>query len=209
MAKATGPVLIANNLFTVVRLVFVLTPLAAPVLTCSNNLFTSAQIISITMQSNLITILTVLLTLSVFSVRQGLANPYEPGETVAAFTAQDQHGQTFALEPATTRYLLVSHDMETGKKANTVLTALGKDYLPGKKAVYVANIYGMPGIGRFFAIPKMKSYAHRIVLGDDAGLIARFPQQPGKVTILALSGGKVQSIAYWAPGAEGLDTHLK
>lgn len=161
------------------------------------------------MKSNLITVLTVLLTASICTVGPALADPYGPGQAVSAFTAQDQHGQAFALEPATTHYLLVSHDMETGKKANAVLTALGKDYLPAKKAVYVANIHGMPGIGRFFAIPKMKSYAHRIVLGDDANLIARFPQQSGKVTILTLSGGRVQSISYWAPGAEDLEARLK
>ena len=65
--------------------------------------------------------------------------------------------------------------METGKKANAALSALGKDYLPAKNAVYLANIHGMPGIGRMFALPKMKKYSHRIILGDDAALIARFP----------------------------------
>lgn len=31
----------------------------------------------------------------------------------------------------------------------------------------------------------------------------------GKVTVLNLSGGKVQSVAYWTPGAEGVETYLK
>lgn len=160
------------------------------------------------MKTHLTKNLAILLAASVCLLTQAVADPYKAGENVEAFTAQDQHGQTFVLQPASTRYLLVSHDMDTGRKANAVLTALGKDYLPSKKAVYVANIHGMPGIGRFFAIPKMKSYAHRIVLGDDGHLIARFPQQPGKVTVLALSGGRIQSISYWAPAAEGPDAHL-
>ena len=67
----------------------------------------------------------------------------------------------------------------------------------------------MPGIGRMFAIPKMKKYSHRIILADDAGLIARFPQQAGKVTVLKISGGKVTSITYWTPGAEKVDDYLK
>lgn len=138
-----------------------------------------------------------------------LAAPYEKGQQVAPFTAKDQHEQAFTFKPAETRYLLVSHDMETGKKANAALTALGKDYLGSKKAIYMANIFGMPGIGRMFAMPKMKKYNHRIILADDAALIARFPAQANKVTVLTLSGGKVQSVTYWTPGAEGVENYLK
>lgn len=138
-----------------------------------------------------------------------LAAPYETGQRVESFQAKDQFENAFTLKPAETRFLLVSHDMETGKKANAALTALGKEYLPGKKAVYVANIHGMPGIGRMFALPKMKKYSHRIILGDDEALIARFPAQTGKVTVLALSDGKVRSIQYWTPGTDAVDTYLK
>lgn len=149
------------------------------------------------------------LATTVFSIGFTLSAPYEKGGKVESFTAKDQHEQAFTFKPTETRYLLVSHDMDTGKKANTTLTALGKDYLGSKKAVYMANIFGMPGVGRMFAMPKMKKYTHRIILADDAALIARFPEQAGKVTVLALSGGKVQSVAYWTPGAEGLENYVK
>jgi hypothetical protein len=115
----------------------------------------------------------------------------------------------YHFKPADMKYLLVSHDMETGKKANAVLTTLGKDYFSNHKAAYLANIHGMPGIGRMFAIPKMKKYAHRIILGDDPELIAKFPMQAGKVTVIAISEGKVQSISYWSPGESKLDDLLK
>ncbi|HVJ45074.1 MAG TPA: hypothetical protein VM511_01735 [Luteolibacter sp.] len=137
------------------------------------------------------------------------AGPYEKGDAVSSFKAEDQHGKAFTFESGNTRYLLVSHDMETGKKANAALSNLGKDHLDDKKAVYVANIVGMPGIGRMFAIPKMKKYSHRIILGDDEALIAKFPQQAGKVTVLKLSGGKVAGISYWIPGTESVDDYLK
>lgn len=143
------------------------------------------------------------------SIGLGFASPYAVGSKVEAFTAKDQHEQAFTLNPAETQFLLVSHDMETGKKANAALTALGKNYLGAKKAVYLANIHGMPGIGRMFALPKMKKYAHRIILGDDAALIARFPGQKDKVTVLKLAGGDVTSMSYWTPGAEALDDILK
>ncbi|MFZ9936187.1 MAG: hypothetical protein ACO3JG_03925 [Luteolibacter sp.] len=137
------------------------------------------------------------------------AAPYAVGSMVGPFTTMDQHERDFTFKPAETKFLLVSHDMDTGKKANAVLTTLGKDYLRTKKAVYLANIHGMPGIGRMFAMPKMRKYVHRIILGDDAALIARFPEQKDRVTVLELNGGKVASIAYWQPGAEPLDKLLK
>jgi hypothetical protein len=149
------------------------------------------------------------LAASILGTALSLAAPYEAGQSIESFKAKDQHEKDFTLKPSETRFLLISHDMETGKKANAALTALGKDFLPNKKAIYVANIHGMPGVGRMFALPKMKKYQHRIILGDDAALIARFPQQAGKITVLALQSGKVKSIKYWTPGAEKIDDFLK
>lgn len=149
------------------------------------------------------------LVICALSIGHAMADPYSTGSKVASFTAKDQHEKEFTLKPADTRFLLVSHDMDTGKKANGALTALGKDYLGSKNAVYVANIHGMPGIGRMFALPKMRKYAHRIILGDDAALIANFPEQAGKVTILTLSDGKVQSVSYWTPGTDNVGDFLK
>ena len=73
----------------------------------------------------------------------------------------------------------------------------------------MANIHGMPGIGRMFAMPKMRKYVHRIILGDDEALIAKFPEQKGKVTVLKIDGGKISSVRYWKPGDEPLDDILK
>ncbi len=161
------------------------------------------------MKSSLIQAVGVLFTAMALAILPASAAPYADGQRVEAFQAKDQFDNAFTFKPSDTRYLLVSHDMETGKKANAVLSPLGKDFLGSKKAVYMANIFGMPGIGRMFAMPKMKKYNHRIILADDAALIARFPAQAGKVTVLTLSDGKVSSITYWTPGAEGIDGFLK
>jgi hypothetical protein len=161
------------------------------------------------MKSNLIKKSLLSLVIASVGVTLSLAAPYEKGQAIDIFTTKDQHEKEFTFQPKETRYLLVSHDMETGKKANTALTGLGKDYLGSKKAVYMANIFGMPGVGRMFALPKMRKYSHRIILADDAALIAKFPAQAGKVTVLSLSGGKVQSVSYWTPGTEGIETYLK
>ncbi len=161
------------------------------------------------MTSRIFKLTSIALATTALSISLSLADPYAVGSKVEAFTANDQHEQSFTLKPAETRFLLTSHDMETGKKANAVLTTQGKDYLSGKKSVYIANIHGMPGVGRMFALPKMKKYAHQIILCDDANLIAKFPEEKGKVTVLKLTGGKVTAVSYWAPETEALDTILK
>lgn len=137
------------------------------------------------------------------------AAPCEVGKALAPFTAKDQHDQPFEFKSASLRYLLISHDMDTGKRANAALHAAGADYLPSKRAAYLANIHGMPGIGRVFALPKMRKYCHRIILGDDAELISRFPEQTGKVTVLTLDGDKVTAIHFWTPESEPIDSVLK
>ncbi|MFN4873360.1 MAG: hypothetical protein ACK5JP_06090 [Akkermansiaceae bacterium] len=161
------------------------------------------------MKINLINKCAAVMLITLSSVMISSAELYAVGAKVEAFKAKDQHDADYEFKPSSIKYLLVSHDMETGKKANAVLTTLGKDYFSDHKAAYLANIEGMPRIGRMFAIPKMQKYAHRIILGDDAGLIAKFPMQAGKVTVIAISGGKVQSISYWSPGESKLDDFLK
>lgn len=161
------------------------------------------------MKTNLITKSAALLLTSLFAIAVSVAAPYEKGGKVESFSAKDQHGADFDFKPSGVKFLMVTHDMETGKKANAILTALGADYLTDRKAVYLANIHGMPGVGRMFAIPKMKKYTHRIILGDDADLIAKFPGQAGKVTVIGIAGGKVKSIEYWNPADGAPDSLLK
>lgn len=149
------------------------------------------------------------LLLALLAMAPVFSESYAAGDRIASFSAKDQHKKAFTLDTKATRFLLVSHDMETGKAANAVLDKKGAGFLPGKKAFYMANIHGMPGIGRMFAMPKMRKYAHRIILGDDAALIAKFPQQAGKVTVLKIAGGKVSSVRYWDPKTEAVEGFLK
>lgn len=137
------------------------------------------------------------------------ADQYGLTSKVKSFTAKDQHGEEFTLDNKT-RFLLLSDDMATGKITNAALSKKGAEYLPKKKAVYVANIFGMPGIGRMFAFKKMKTYPHRIIYGDDKDLMTPFPKHPAHVTVLKLdSEGKITRISYWNPATEDVETHLK
>jgi hypothetical protein len=65
------------------------------------------------------------------------------------------------------------------------------------------DIHTMPSVARFFALPKMRKYPHRIVLVDSAATLAGFPAQPGRVTVLALTpSGRIQKIGWWNPESE-------
>jgi hypothetical protein len=110
---------------------------------------------------------------------------YKVGDTFTPFTVKDQHEKEYTLA-ADVRTLLVSFDMSTGKKANRWLAAKGADFLPEQSAVFLADIHGMPGVGRVFALPKMRKYPHRILLGDADHLLARYPKQEDKLTVFRL-----------------------
>jgi hypothetical protein len=121
------------------------------------------------------------------------------GSTVPAIAANDQHEKPFQLGDDAT-WLLISFDMGTGKAANRFFEEKGAPYLPDHKAVYVANIHGMPGVGRMFALPKMRKYPHRIILADDEHLLDPFPREEDRVTVIKLGPGRVvESIVFWDP----------
>ena len=137
------------------------------------------------------------------------AEQYKVGSKVKPFAANDQHGRVYQFN-SKTRFLLLSMDMATGKKANKVLDAKGAAYFPQKKAAYLANIHGMPGIGRYFAFKKMKKYSHRIIYGDDKDLMTPFPTQKDKVTVLKLNSKEsILKVSYWDPAKEDVEMHLK
>jgi hypothetical protein len=67
------------------------------------------------------------------------------------------------------------------------------------------DIHTMPGIGRLFALPKMRKYPHRIVLVEKAESLNWVPSKPGHVTVLSLNaGGHIQKITYWNPATEAV-----
>ena len=112
---------------------------------------------------------------------------------------QDQHEQAYPI-PDDVKHVAVAFTMSVGKSANKALSEKGAKYLPESKAVFIANIYGMPAVGRFFAMPKMRKYPHRIMLADAEGLLDDFPQKDGLVTVFDLDdSGKITQIRYWDP----------
>lgn len=126
--------------------------------------------------------------------------PLAVGDQMPQLSGTDQHEKEYAIT-ADTRYVLVSFEMGPGKQANSFLDEKGAEYLPKHKAVYVANIHGMPGIiANTFALPKMRKYAHRILVMNEEGLFDEWPQEKGNVAVFTLDGeGKISAISQWSP----------
>lgn len=121
------------------------------------------------------------------------------GDPFPAFHAADQHGVDYTFEPGT-RAVLIAFEMSAAKAANRYLSAQPATFLDDHGAVYIANIYGMPGIGRHFALPKMRKYPQRIILADGKDLLSAFPRQQERVTVLGLDDtGAIRTVGYWNP----------
>ena len=69
--------------------------------------------------------------------------------------------------------------------------------LKDKKAIYVADISGMPGfITKMVAIPKMQKRPYTIAILRDEAQSKRFPQKDDAITIIKLKSGKVTEITF-------------
>ena len=133
----------------------------------------------------------------------------EAGDTFPAFEARDQHDVDYRFDPGTAT-VLIAFDMATAKLSNAVLAEQGAGFLDGHRVVYIANIYGMPRIGRLFAFPKMRKYPHRIILADAKNLLSPFPQKEDHVTVIQLNDSAViQATLFWNPKRDPLEDFLR
>jgi hypothetical protein len=134
------------------------------------------------------------------------AAPYQVGDAFEPFTTLDQHEKTTEFKAGGDYlHLVVSFAMGPGKDANRYFEKKGAAYLTENHAAFLADIHGMPGVGRMFALPKMRKYPHRILLGDDDHLLDRYPQQDGKLTVFDFDpSGKITAIRFVDPD-KGLD----
>lgn len=131
------------------------------------------------------------------------AEIYKVGDTLDAFALKDQHEKDYKFEAGKVTTLIVSFNMSEGKDANTWFAKQGANYLPERKGAFIANIHGMPGVGRFFALPKMKKYPHQILLGDSETLLERYPKEKGKLTVLSLdASARITAIRHLDPEKE-------
>jgi len=123
------------------------------------------------------------------------ASEFKQGDTIESFTLLDQFNKMHTVN-SEIKTLIVSFEKDTGKLVNEFLASKQPDFLSNHKAVFIANISGMPSIiTKLFALPKMQDYKHTILLIYDEN-DKRFVQKEEESTIYSLEDGKVKAISF-------------
>jgi hypothetical protein len=131
-----------------------------------------------------------------------VAAPYAVGDAFAGFTTRDQHERAYTY-PSGAHLVIVAHAMDSARAANAYLEKQPADFLDRHRAIYLANIHGMPGFVRRFALPKMQKYPHRILLGETKDFLARYPAREDRLTVLILDdAGRITALRFVDPAQE-------
>lgn len=140
-----------------------------------------------------------LLLALVFAATLAAAEPYKVGDKFEVFACKDQHEKEYSYAGGVRR-IVVSFEMGSGKAANSFFEKKPAEFLDQEKTLFISNIHGMPGIGRMFALPKMKKYPHRILLADSENFLVRYPKKEDHLTVLTLDdAGKVTAVDFVNP----------
>lgn len=138
----------------------------------------------------------------VFPLVAATPEKYRVGDVFASFTTKDQHDQPYTYASGV-RLVIVAFEMGAGKAANAYFEKQPATFLDSHKAIFISNIHGMPGIGRMFALPKMKKYPHRILLADAPDFLVRYPVQEDLLTVFTLDErGAITAIRHVNPKKE-------
>lgn len=134
--------------------------------------------------------LLVLLMLSIFA----FANNFQVNDNIGTFSLPNQHDEKVTVD-ANIETILVSFEKGTSGDLNDYLKTQKKGFLENNKAVFIADISGMPSIiTKLFALPKMRDYNYNVLLIYDED--NRFLKQEGKLTQYKLENGVIKSISY-------------
>jgi hypothetical protein len=137
-----------------------------------------------------------------FLVSSAHAEPLAPGMHLPEIRLADQHDKEASVG-AEVRAILFTRDMDAGGLVKEALSEKGDEMLATAGAVYVSDISGMPGvIAKLFAVPSMSKRPYRMLLDRDGKVTADFPSEKGKVTVLHVENGKIESVEYLKSAGE-------
>ena len=135
------------------------------------------------------------LLLALAASARGEGAPWQVGDRLEPFELEDAHGVPGRVDEAV-RLVVFSADMDGGKVVQQALADPALQDLAGHRAAYVADVSRMPSlVTRLFALPSIRRRPYRTLLDPGPGPTARIPREPGKVTLFALDGLVVRSVA--------------
>ncbi|HYC53521.1 MAG TPA: hypothetical protein VEL28_01080 [Candidatus Binatia bacterium] len=116
------------------------------------------------------------------------------GDALPVLTLPDQHGVSTTVTLDTTT-LVFTRDMDGGGFVKEVLAEGGTEKLAAARAVYIADVSGMPGfVRRTFALPSMRKRPYPMLIDETGAATKMLPSEEGKATILRVSDGKVSDV---------------
>ncbi len=123
------------------------------------------------------------------------ANNFKISDHISSFLIPDQFNKLHTIDE-NIQTIIVSFEKGTSTDINKFLKSKKDNFLEQHKSVFIANITDMPSIlTKFFAIPKMKTYKHKILLINDEN-DHRFTKKDSKITIYKLKNGIIKNIFY-------------
>jgi len=115
---------------------------------------------------------------------------------MAPLILPDQHDEPHPLVEKT-GIILFAPDHASSAIAHQLLVQAKPDAVTRLGIRYVADISGMPSlIARLFALPKMRGYPYRMLLGHAAEDTALLPRREGRVTVLHVRDWKIERIEF-------------
>jgi hypothetical protein len=124
------------------------------------------------------------------------------GDQLPETLLPDQNGQTRNLEGA--RLILFAQDKAAGEMIHAALKDKTQEQLDAQGIVVISDISRMPGlVARFIALPSMRDYSYRILLGYTAEETQWIPRKEDSITRLTVQNGRITGIDY-AHSAEQL-----
>lgn len=123
-----------------------------------------------------------------------LAEMLKIGDTIASRTISDQYGRPHAAGHE--KVWVVTWDKVTTRTANLFFDR-HRELLEQNATAMIADFSTIPsGILQMFVLPRMRNFAHPILLSYDEPFNATLPYRSGNLTVLRLDGGKITKIEF-------------
>jgi hypothetical protein len=124
-----------------------------------------------------------------------LAQSFQEGVSISPFSVRDQFEKNLSID-ANTKEIIIAFAQEQGNVMKTFLEA-NPNYLSQNNAVYLMDATKVPSmVLSMFMLPKFKKYPYTIGVVEDEKMVATFPFQEGKLTVITLENLTIKAISF-------------